>query len=522
VPIRCESCEKEVHRITEVGDAWLDAGIVPFSTLGWQNPKWIEGGYATGAAKGLSGADLPDHAYWEQWFPADWVSEMREQIRLWFYSLSFMSVTLVGRTPYRKVLTYEKLLDENGREMHRSWGNAIQVDEALDRMGADVMRWLYCEQVPSQNIKFGYGPADDVKRRLLTFWHSVKFFVDYANVQGFRPRTDARIDGHALDRWLRVRTEQLVADMTDAYERYSTPDTVRSFESFVDDLSNWYIRRSRRRFWKEDAEALQTLWEALICAVQVMAPLMPFLGEHIWRVLRTEDQPQSVFLAPWPEVRERDEQLLAEVAEVRRVVDLGRKARGEAGLKLRQPLRRLVVQGAGPAQRHVEEIAEELRVKEVEFGPVEAMEVRVKPNLPVLGPKLGKELGSIRAALQAGDFEQLEGGGVRVNGRDLGADEVLVERSAREGWALAEDGSLTVAVTTALDDELRLEARVLDLIHQLNTMRKDAGLALTDRIRVTLPEADADLLEHEAWIKEEVLATEIRTDGVAEPQIAKI
>jgi isoleucyl-tRNA synthetase len=148
--------------------------------------------------------------------------------------------------------------------------------------------------------------------------------------------------------------------------------------------------------------------------------------------------------------------------------------------------------------------------------------VRVKPNLPVLGPKLGKELGSIRAALQAGDFEQLEGGGVRVNGRDLGADEVLVERSAREGWALAEDGSLTVAVTTALDDELRLEARVLDLIHQLNTMRKDAGLALTDRIRVTLPEADADLLEHEAWIKEEVLATEIRTDGVAEPQIAKI
>jgi isoleucyl-tRNA synthetase len=522
VPIRCESCDKEASRITEVGDAWLDAGIVPFSTLGWESPKWIEGGYATGAAKGLSGADLPDHAYWEQWFPADWVSEMREQIRLWFYSLSFMSVTLLGRSPYRKVLTYEKLLDENGREMHRSWGNAIQVDEALDRMGADVMRWLSCEQVPSQNIKFGYGPADDVKRRLLTFWHSVKFFVDYANVAGFRPRTDAQIDGHALDRWLRVRTEQLVADMTDAYERYWTPDIARFFESFVDDLSNWYIRRSRRRFWNGEAEALQALWGALIRGVQLMAPLMPFLAEHIWRVLRTEDQPESVFLVPWPEAGERDEQLLAEVAEVRRVVELGRQARGDAGLKLRQPLRRLVVQGAGPAQRHVEEIAEELRVKEVEFGPVEAMEVRVKPNLPVLGPKLGKELGSIRAALQAGDFEQIEGGGVRVNGRDLGADEVLVERSAREGWALAEDDSLTVAVTTELDDELRLEARVLDLIHQLNTMRKDAGLALTDRIRVTLPEADADLLEHEAWIKEEVLATEIRTDGVAEPQIAKV
>jgi isoleucyl-tRNA synthetase len=522
VSIRCESCDREAQRITDVGDAWLDAGIVPFSTLGWQNPKWIEGGYATGAANGLSGADLPDHSYWEHWFPADWVSEMREQIRLWFYSLSFMSVTLIGRSPYRKVLTYEKLLDEHGREMHRSWGNAIQVDEALERMGADVMRWLYCDQIPSQNIKFGYGPADDVKRRLLTFWNSVKFFVDYANVDGFRPRTQTTVQGSALDGWLRVRTEQLVADMTDAYERYSTPDATRLFEGFVDDLSNWYIRRSRRRFWKGDAEALQSLWEALIRAVQVMAPLMPFLADHLWRVLRTEDQPESVFLVPWPEAGDRDEQLLAEVAEVRRVVELGRQARGDAGLKLRQPLRRLVVQGAGPAQRHVDEIAEELRVKEVEFGPVEAMEVRVKPNLPVLGPKLGKELGSIRAALQAGEFEQLEGGGVRVNGRDLGADEVLVERGAREGWAQAGDESHTVAVPTELDDELRLEARVLDLIHQLNTMRKDAGLALTDRIRVTLPETDADLLAHEGWIKEEVLATEIRTDGVAEPQIAKV
>ena len=180
------------------------------------------------------------------------------------------------------------------------------------------------------------------------------------------------------------------------------------------------------------------------------------------------------------------------------------------------------MQGAVAAQGHADEIAEELRVKEVEFGPVEAMEVRVKPNLPLLGPKLGKELGPVSAALRAGEFEQLEGGGVRVNGRDLSAEEVLVERSAREGWALAEDESVTVAVTTDLDDELRVEGRVLDLIHQLNTMRKDAGLELTDRIRVTLPASDSDLLQHAEWIKEEVLATEIRGDGGAEPQIAKV
>ena len=180
------------------------------------------------------------------------------------------------------------------------------------------------------------------------------------------------------------------------------------------------------------------------------------------------------------------------------------------------------MQGAGPAQRHSAEIAEELRVKEVEFAPVEAMEVRVKPNLPLLGPKLGKELGPVRQALSAGEWEQLEGGGVRVNGHELGPGDVLVERTAREGWALAEDHGVTVALSTELDDELRLEARVLDLIHLVNTKRKDAGLELTDRIRLTLPESDADLLAHEQWIKNEVLAVEIRTDGVAEPQIAKV
>jgi isoleucyl-tRNA synthetase len=249
---------------------------------------------------------------------------------------------------------------------------------------------------------------------------------------------------------------------------------------------------------------------------------MPFLADFLWRGLRADDAPDSVFLAPWPEARVRDDALLEEVAEVRRVVELGRQARGDAGLKLRQPLRRLVVQGAGPARRHVEEIAEELRVKEVEFAPVEALEVRVKPNLPVLGPKLGKELGSVRAALEAGEFEQLESGGVRVNGQDLGADEVLVERRAREGWALAEDDGLTVAMTTELDDELRLEGRVYELIHPVNTLRKDAGLELTDRIQLTLPQADSDLLQHADWIKEEVLATELATDSVDEPQIAKV
>jgi isoleucyl-tRNA synthetase len=371
-------------------------------------------------------------------------------------------------------------------------------------------------------VKFGYTPAGEIKRRLLTLWNSVKFFVDYANVASFEPQPGSTESSHALDRWLYARTDQLVAEMQSAYDRFWTPDATRSFMAFVDDLSNWYIRRSRRRFWDEDAEALQALWHALSRSVQVIAPVMPFLADHLWRVLRADGQPDSVFLEPWPDRGPLDEQLLEEVAEVRSIVELGRQARGEAGLKLRQPLRRMVVQGAQKAEGHAAEIGEELRIKEVEFGPVEATELRVKPNLPLLGPKLGKELGAIRAALLAGDFEQLEGGGVRVHGHEFGADEILVERGAREGWALAEADSLTVAVTTELDDELRQEGRVYDLTHQLNTMRKEAGLALTDRIRVVLPESDADLLDYEERIKDEVLATEIVVGQVAEPQIERI
>jgi isoleucyl-tRNA synthetase len=524
VPIRCESCGEEVRRIPEVGDAWLDAGIVPLSTLGWQNPEWIPHGYATGAAKGLTGADLPDHTYWELWFPADWVSESREQIRLWFYAISFMSMTLVGRLPYRAVLAYERVRDEHGREMHKSTGNAIEANEAFERMGADIARWLYCAQPPSQNINFGYGPADEVKRRLLTLWNSVGFLVTYANIAGWKPEWGAEPSSEgALDRWLVARTGELVQECEDAYERYATPALTRSLESFVDDLSNWYIRRSRRRFWNGEPEALATLWWSVVQALRVVSPAMPFLADHLWRNLVAgpcEGAPDSVHLAGWPEAGQLDEQLLTEVAEVRRVVELGRQARAQSGLKLRQPLRRLVVQGADGVSGHAAEIAEELSVKDVEFGQVEASELRVKPNLPVLGPKLGKQLNSIRAALEAGRFEELGDGRFRVDGHELGPDEVLVERRGKEGWAVTGEDGLTVALELALDPELELEGRVRDLIHEINRMRKEQGLEVTDRIVLTLPQAESDLLRHEDWIKEETLAVRVETDG-SEIKIAK-
>jgi isoleucyl-tRNA synthetase len=521
VLIPCESCGVEVRRIPEVGDAWLDAGIVPLSTLGWESPQYVPGGYATGAAEGLTGADLPDHAYWEQWFPADWISESREQIRLWFYSQFFMSMTLVGRSPYRRVLAYERVRDETGREMHKSWGNAIDAAEALQNMGADPIRWLFCNQVPSQNVNFGYGPVNEVKRRLLTLWNSASFFVTYANIEEFSPSYDDLRSGppaaQPLDRWVVARVGQLVTEATAGFDRYWTPAVTRAFEQFVDDLSNWYIRRSRRRFYSFDEAAFRTLWYALAQGLRVIAPVMPFLADELWRNLvagACEGAPDSVHLAGWPEPEEVDDALLAEVAELREVVELGRQARAEENVKLRQPLRRVSVFGSKAARNHLDEIKDELRVKEVELLDAAPVRFSYKPNLRVLGPKLGPRLPAVKAALEAGDFEELGDGRVRAGGQELGADELLVERAKERGWAHSE--RFSVGLDLEVDDELEREGRAYDLIHALNALRKERGLELTDRIVVTLPSADADLAErHGDWIKAETLAVELRVDGAA-------
>ena len=511
VPVRCEKCGEPVDRVVEVGDVWLDAGIVPFSTLGWQNPEWKPEGYATGAAAGLTTADLPDHAYWEEWFPADWVSEMREQIRLWFYSQFFMSVVLVGRSPYKRVLGYEKMLDEHGREMHGSWGNMIDAEDAFERMGADVMRWQYCAQPPDRNLLFGFGPAHEIRRKLLTYWNCVSVLVQYGNIERFEPVLADLAAGppaeRPLDRWMVARTHQLIAEAEEAYEATMTVNVIKAFDEFVDDLSNWYIRRSRRRFYgSDDPLAFRTLWYALVQSLRVVAPVMPFLTDDLWRNL-VKGGEDSVHLAGWPDAPTPDATLLADMVDVRRVVELGRQARSSSGLKLRQPLRRMVVAGATVGSEHLDEIADELRVRSIEFGQVEASELRVKPNLPVLGPKLGGALREVSAALQAGDFAELDGGRFQVGDRVLEPDEVLVERVGREGWAVAAEGGVTVAIDTTLDDELRLEARLNDLLRAIQNLRKDSGLEVTDRIRVWVP--DEELLVFSERIAAETLAVEV-------------
>jgi isoleucyl-tRNA synthetase len=377
-------------------------------------------------------------------------------------------------------------------------------------MGADVMRWQYCAQPPDRNLLFGFGPAHEIKRKLLTVWNSVGFLVTYGNIEGFEPTVADLETGppaeRPLDRWLVARTHELVHEAAGAYDATLTVDVIRAFEAFVDDLSNWYIRRSRRRFYAYDDAAFRTLWYALVQGLRVISPVMPFLTEHLWRNL-VRGGPPSVHLSGWPETPAPDRALLREIAEVRRVVELGRQARSTSGLKLRQPLRRLVVAGAAAAGAHADEIADELRVKEVEVGEVEASQLRVKPNLPVLGPKLGAALRDVSAALAEGRFEALDGGRFRVDGHELEPGEVLVERVGLEGWAVAAEDGVTVALDTGLDDELRLEARLNDLIRDVQVLRKDTGLEIVDRIRLWIP--DSELLAFADRIAEETLALSV-------------
>jgi isoleucyl-tRNA synthetase len=536
VPIRCDRCGNEaVNRIPEVGDVWLDAGIVPFSTLGWQNDEWVEAGYATGAAAGLTAADLPDDDYWEKWFPADWVTEMREQVRLWFYAQLFMSVALVGRAPFKSVLGYEKMLAEDGREMHGSWGNLISAEEAFERMGADVMRWMYCAHPPDRNLLFGYAGAHEVQRKLLTLWNSARFLVDYGNIEGFVPTYDD-LDGgptgvelREIDRWLLGRAAQAVAEATQALDRWRVDELIAGFEGYLDDLSNWYIRRNRRRFYELDEAAFRTLWVGITTALRIMSPVMPFLTEHLWQRLVAapcSNAPDSIHLAGWPQPPGTlDEVLLAEMAATRRVVEVGRRARVEANLKLRQPLSRAIVRGADLARSHAEEIKEELRVKELVFDESATVEVTIKPDFRLLGPRLGAKVKQVAAALAGGNYEERGDGVVLVIGEELAPEEVVrTERVILAGWAMSAEGGVTVAFDPTLDDDLVREGKALELIRALNEQRKQEGLELTDRIELRVPGEHADLVEHyRDWIASEVLATVIQVDdAISEPALTKV
>jgi len=510
IVLKCEHCGGEMHRIPDVGNPWLDAGIVSFSTLQYRtNPE-----------------------YWREWFPANWISEsFPGQFRNWFYSLLAMSTVIAGTNPTQEVFGYALLLAEDGREMHKSWGNAIEFNEAADKMGVDVMRWLYCNHKPENNLRFGYGKADEVRRRfLIPLWNVYKFFITYANLDDWQPARKAFNPAHPegptpavsnpLDRWILGRMNDVLARTTTALADSDAYTATLAIETLLDDLTNWYVRRSRRRFWKgeqdqDKQDAYATLYHLLVKFIRMLAPITPFVTEVMYQNLVCSVQPEareSVHHTDWPEADTAiiDATLLEQMALARRTTSLGLAARSNANLRVRQPLSKLYVHvGQGRSELSPELldiVADELNVKGIEFvdNPEKLVSYRILPNNRLLGPKFGKQFPQVRAALAAlppeevvakvaaGDLISLDVEGQNI---ELSPDEVLVQTLPAAGLAVAADKVITVGVETELTPELRAEGLAREVVRRIQNMRKNADFDISDHILTWFQTEDEALAE---------------------------
>ncbi|HEV8054670.1 MAG TPA: isoleucine--tRNA ligase [Candidatus Limnocylindrales bacterium] len=523
VEIACPSCGGVSRRTTDVGNPWLDAGIVGLSTLKWNS----------------------DREYWKEWYPANLVTEsFPGQFRNWFYALLTMSTVMTGEAPSRALFAYALMRDEHGEEMHKSKGNSIAFEDAADQIGADVMRWMFAAANPATNINFGYGPGHEVVRRfLLPLWNTYGFFVTYARLDGWTPEQTEGVDAARtlLDRWVLSRLDSLVGGVREALDRYEPMGAARAIEAFVGDLSNWYVRRNRRRFWKGELDAdkraaYATLHEVLATLTRLLAPFVPHVADAIWEnlvVTVTPDAPDSVHLADFPErvAGRADRSVDAAVDLARRTVALGRAARSASAVRTRQPLRTVRVKlpagsdGFG-ADEAIEadlrqQIREELNVREIELIPDESemVERTLYPLLPVIGPRHGAAVGTIMAGVRSGTWRINDDGTATVGEVTLQPDEFQLTARGRPGHEVAEDGDLLVGLDTTLDDELAAEGMAREVAHRLQAMRKAAGYEISDRVRVAIaaaPEIAERLLPHRAWLADELLATSVQleTDGV--------
>ena len=514
VEIDCRSCGARARRTTDVGNPWLDAGIVALSTLKWNT----------------------DRDYWREWYPADWISEsFPGQFRNWFYALLTESTVMTGTAPMRTLFAYALLLDEQGEEMHKSKGNSIPFDEAAEHIGADVMRWMYASANPASNLRFGYGPGHEVVRRFfLPLWNTYGFLVTYARLDGWTPDPADGSDAARtlLDRWVLSRLEALVEEVRAAFDGYDAQRATRAIEAYVDDLSNWYVRRNRRRFWKGELDAdkraaYATLHEVLTTLTRLLAPIIPHVADAIWdNLVGMVDgrAPDSVHLAGFPTAGpgRRDPAVEEAVDLARRTVALGRTARAASGVRTRQPLRTLSVKLPGGAAalsadaRVGEElnaqVLEELNVRAMELIPDQSdmVERMLYPLLPVIGPRHGKAVGAVMAGARSGAWELGSDGTVTVGGVTLQPDEFELTARARPGHEVAEDGDLLVALDTAIDDDLAAEGLAREVAHRLQAMRKAAGYEISDRIEVAVGGDEVTLerlAPHREWLSGEVLAT---------------
>ena len=515
IHIACPDCGEPVTRITQVGDVWLDAGIVPFSTLKY----------------------FTDRDYWKEYFPAEYVVEMKEQIRLWFYSMLFMSTVLIDEPPYEQVGTYGMVTAEDGSRFSKT-GFMIRFDEAADKVGADPSRYIYAAAPITNDVRYGFNLGAEAKRKLLAYWNLSTFFATYAEID--KPKVDvSNIDVEKLslvDKWLLALVGDFVKSATEAMENYSTKDVIAYFEKAVDDISNFYIRVNRRRFWKvEDTDDKNTAYTVMMYAIktitQIMAPIIPFMTEYVWQevVLRySAESAESVHLTEWPkpiEGIEKYSHVIGSVDEVRNIISLVLKLRNEKQIRIRQPLRTLYL-CLENGKLDIEDtlipiMLGEVNIKElVVLDSPDALEVKTASlDFRKAGAHLKGDVNKVKtllAGLSDDDMAQtvaeIEAGGeVHVSGYEaaMPADLFTLTSHARDNVLIVKDGDLIVSVDTELTDDLLAEGYLRDILRQCQVFRKEADFNVSDRISVFF-EGDPDAMkiigDNRGFISDELLA----------------
>ena len=517
ITMPCPKCGKTMHRVPEVIDCWFDSGAMPFAQHHYP---------------------FENKELFEQQFPADFISEAVDQTRGWFYSLLAESTLLFNKAPYKNVIVLGHVQDENGQKMSKSKGNAVDPFDALEKYGADAIRWyFYVNSAPWLPNRFHGKAVQEGQRKFMgTLWNTYAFFVLYANIDEF-DATKYTLEYEKLpvmDKWLLSKLNTVVKAVDENLAGYKIPETARALQEFVDDMSNWYVRRSRERFWAKGMEqdkinAYMTLYTALVTISKAAAPMVPFMTEDIYQnLVRSLDKnaPESIHLCDFPEVKEEwiDKELEENMDDLLKVVVMGRACRNAANIKNRQPIGKMFVKAPFVLSDFYKDIiTDELNVKEMEFTD----DVRsftsytFKPQLKTVGPKYGKFLGGIKTALADLDgnkaMDELKAQGelkLHVDGEEivLLESDLLIDMAQMEGYVSENDNDITVVLDTNLTPELIEEGFVREIISKIQTMRKEAGFEVMDKIRVSL--ADNQVIEgifrvHEKQIKAEVLAEEV-------------
>ena len=509
ITFECPQCEATATRVPEVIDCWYDSGAMPFAQFGY-----------------------PTHNVedFEKSYPADFICEAIDQTRGWFYTLMAVGTLVTGSNSYRNVVCLGHILDAEGRKMSKHLGNVLEPIPLMDAQGADALRWfMLASGSPWQARRVSPEAMQEVVSKVLsTLWSIASFQALYGGISDWEP-VHGGAEFTLMDRWALSRTHSTVRDVDAALQRFDSQSAGRLIADLIDDLSNWYVRRSRRRFWNADPTALQTLHVCLRDLLLIMAPFTPFITERLWQDLfATAEGVDSVHLAAWPTVDEAliDEDLEEQMALVRRLVELGRAARAESGIKIRQPLSRALVAAerwADLDEQARQQIADELNALSLEsLSDAGALvHVTVKPNFRTLGKRFGKRTPLVAAAIGAAEASELAAqirrgeGQVQVEGETLSltAEEVIVTEVPQEGWTVASGGGESLALDLHLDDELLLLGTARDIVRTLQQARKDSGFEVTDRITVLWQSDDERVAQafaaHGQMIGQEVLATEI-------------